>query len=232
MQKPECNEVTTPCLAFLNLRVYGVNMTNDVNSVNTESESSYHHGDLRATVLNLCLEKLQDQEMPDLGIRALAREIGVSPTALYRHFPSKDDLLDELATVGMDRLRRQQENCSMQAGGGREGFRESGMAYIQWAIANPALFKITFSRLGKIRNSDLALKAEQGLNQLRRSIMEAKLSGPKGEFPDVMTIKAWSLVHGLAHLKLDGALDMSEEFLREVLASAFQSGPKQDPQLT
>ena len=197
-------------------------MKPDVNSVNTKPPVAYHHGDLRGAVVQLCLEKLQDQEMPELGLRGLARELGVSATALYRHFPSKDDLLNELAAIGMESLRQQQEEFASRAGGGREGFKESGMTYIRWAIANPALFRITFSRLGNIQGEELAQRAENALNQLRNTIMDAGSVQEQGSYPDVAVIKAWSLVHGLAHLVLDGALNISDAEMRDVLSSAFQ----------
>ena len=66
----------------------------------------YHHGDLRASALQMGMERLESQEQPDLGLRALARDLGVSATALYRHFPNKDALLDALALEGLTQLMK------------------------------------------------------------------------------------------------------------------------------
>ena len=71
------------------------------------AKPAYHHGDLRSAALQLGMERLTDQEHPELGLRALARDLGVSATALYRHFPNKDALLVELAdrpSVDVDKI--------------------------------------------------------------------------------------------------------------------------------
>ncbi|MEP6346653.1 MAG: TetR family transcriptional regulator, partial [Parasphingorhabdus sp.] len=127
------------------------------NSVNikgeTKNASSYHHGDLRKAVLELGMVRIEKQEHPDVGLRALARDLGVSATALYRHFPNKDALLDALALEALYRLGSNQAKAGMAAGGGREGFLEVGITYVEWAVANPALFRLIYNR---VENVDLA----------------------------------------------------------------------------
>src|SRR3546814_6352960 len=61
---------------------------------------AYHHGDLRAAVIAAGLKRLAEDAGGELGLRALARDVGVSATALYRHFPDKEALLDALAEEG------------------------------------------------------------------------------------------------------------------------------------
>ncbi|MFK7842856.1 MAG: TetR/AcrR family transcriptional regulator, partial [Sphingorhabdus sp.] len=127
------------------------------NSVNikdgTKNASSYHHGDLRKAVLELGMVRIEKQEHPDVGLRALARDLGVSATALYRHFPNKDALLDALALEALYRLGSNQAKAGLAAGGGREGFLEVGITYVEWAVANPALFRLIYNR---VENVDLA----------------------------------------------------------------------------
>ena len=106
----------------------------------------YHHGDLRASALQMGMERLESQEQPDLGLRALARDLGVSATALYRHFPNKDALLDALALEGLTRLGAHQAAAAAQAGGGRDGFAEVGVTYVKWAGENPALLRLIYNR--------------------------------------------------------------------------------------
>ncbi|MFO7551396.1 MAG: helix-turn-helix domain-containing protein, partial [Haliea sp.] len=65
---------------------------------------SYHHGNLRAELLDTAVEELETQGVEALSLRALARGIGVSQTAPYRHFSDKGDLLAAMATVGYRRL--------------------------------------------------------------------------------------------------------------------------------
>ena len=91
------------------------------NSVNIKGGAAakaargYHHGDLRAAVIAAGLERLAEGDGAELGLRALARDVGVSATALYRHFPDKEALLDALADEGLRRLGALQAQAWLKA---------------------------------------------------------------------------------------------------------------------
>jgi hypothetical protein len=81
-------------IALATRYVYGDNMIEQDNSVNIKSDGAkaggaYHHGDLRAAVIAAGLKRLEAGDDGELRLRALARDVGVSATALYRHFPDK-----------------------------------------------------------------------------------------------------------------------------------------------
>jgi|TARA_R110002126_G_scaffold3111_12_gene17131 AcrR family transcriptional regulator len=178
----------------------------------------YHHGDLRAAALQMGMEKLADQEQPDLGLRALARDLGVSATALYRHFPNKDALLDALALEGLSRLGHSQAEAAEAAGGGEAGFAEVGITYVEWAVQHPALLRLIYSRVGRV---DLAIDDPSAMGeafrQLRKGIA-AKMPGDLApEERTAATLHAWSLVHGLAMLILDGQIDYDPAMIRKVV---------------
>jgi AcrR family transcriptional regulator len=80
-------------------------MTSDDNTVNMKSrDGRYHHGDLRSALIEEGLAQL-DVKAPDaVSLREIARNVGVSATAVYRHFPDKAALLNALCSVGGDRL--------------------------------------------------------------------------------------------------------------------------------
>lgn len=178
----------------------------------------YHHGDLRAAALQMGMEKLASQEQPDLGLRALARDLGVSATALYRHFPNKDALLDALALEGLNRLGRNQAEASERAGGGRDGFVEVGVTYVTWAVENPALLRLIYRRLGHV---DLATDDPTAMGEAFQQLR----AGIAAKIPDHMTketraaaaLHAWSLVHGLAMLILDGQIEYDLATVRKVV---------------
>src|SRR3546814_12186691 len=126
-------------------------MADKDNSVNikkapAKAERAYHHGDLRAAVIAAGLKRLAEDAGGELGLRALARDVGVSATALYRHFPDKEALLDALAEEGLRRLGALQAQAWLKAGGGRAGFKATGIAYVRFAHDAPALFRLSFSR--------------------------------------------------------------------------------------
>ncbi len=103
-------------------------MANKDNSVNIKSDGAkasgaYHHGDLRAAVIAAGLKRLEAGDGGELGLRALARDVGVSATALYRHFPDKEALLDALADEGLRRLGARQAQAWLKAGAAAKALR-------------------------------------------------------------------------------------------------------------
>ena len=68
---------------------------------------SYHHGDLRNALLEAARSILEEQDLSELSLRAVARRAGVSHAAPYRHFPNHEALLVELAMEGFSELRQE-----------------------------------------------------------------------------------------------------------------------------
>ena len=85
-------------------------------------KKSYHHGDLRTALIEAGLTLLETRAADDLGLREVARAVGVGPTAIYRHFPDKRALMVALAGEGLARLAVAQRAASEAAGGGVAGF--------------------------------------------------------------------------------------------------------------
>ena len=200
-------------------------MNANANSVNIKSDTresgGYHHGDLRAAAIAAGMKKIDEQDHPDLGLRALARDLGVSATALYRHFPNKDALLDALALDGLNRLGAHQAQAAQSVGGGREGFGEMGVTYVRWAVEHPALVRLIYDRVGKV---DLAggnpTKMGEAFYQLRAGIAATMPEDITPEQRATATLHAWSLVHGLAMLILDGQVEYDAEMIRKVVTLA------------
>ena len=122
-----------------------MNAVNIAAKVTVSTSQSYHHGDLHGALVEAGLRHLESDGTAEISLRQLARETGVSPTAVYRHFPDKKALLAALAEAGFARLAQAQQQASDEAGGGAEGFAATGRAYVRFALANPALFRLTFS---------------------------------------------------------------------------------------
>ena len=199
-------------------------MASKDNSVNLKSGEAkdaraYHHGDLRAAVIAAGLARLAEGDSGELGLRALARDVGVSATALYRHFPDKEALLDALADEGLRRLGALQAQAWLKAGGGRGGFKATGVAYVRFAHDEPALFRLSFTRqmperMGEGGASD---GGEVAYNLLRAGVGEVFPSGSV----DTAALHAWALVHGLAMLILDRRVDWDEAMVERVVGLTF-----------
>ena len=109
------------------------------------SSKSYHHGNLRAELLDTAIAQLQEVGVEDLSLRALARSIGVSQTAPYRHFSDKTELLAAMATRGYRNLLEKLRRAGESAGDcPKEQLAAFALAYVDYAAENPQLFKLMF----------------------------------------------------------------------------------------
>lgn len=187
-----------------------------------KAEGAYHHGDLRASVIAAGMKRLGGGDESELGLRGLARDVGVSATALYRHFPDKEALLDALADEGLRRLGALQAQAWLKAGGASAGFKATGIAYVRFAHEEPALFRLSFTRKIPERYRESGAAASDGgeaaYNLLRASVGEA-LPGVKD--PEIAALHAWSLVHGLAMLILDRRIEWDEQKVADIVGLTF-----------
>ncbi len=168
---------------------------------------SYHHGNLRAELLDTALQQLQEIGTEALSLRALAREVGVSQTAPYRHFSDKNQLLAALATLGYQNLLANLRSAGQTAGDcPREGLIAFAHTYVDYASNHPDLFKLMFGP---------TLQPTQKYPQLRDAIRETyglvqeilRAGIEQGIFKDqdiaYLANAAWAGIHGLAILKVD-----------------------------
>lgn len=168
---------------------------------------------------------LEQRDADRLSLREVARQVGVSPTAVYRHFPSKEALLDALAAEGLGRLADAQHAAAEGAGGGEAGFVATGVAYVKFALANPALFRLTFGATASRNILDTPGKVPDAMAFLRANAEEA---GARYGIPaKVVAVHAWSIAHGLASLMLEGQVEADEALIDRVIGMG--APPAQEP---
>ncbi len=183
-------------------------------TVSTSAQTrSYHHGDLRSALVEAGLKALESAPIEDLSLRALAREVGVSPTAVYRHFPDKQALLGALAAAGIEQLGQYQQAAAASAEGNSDAFGATGRAYVRWALANPALFRLVFGQGRDVGSSIF------GDNLAARLLQDKALRAVRGDEAGArqLMIQAWAVVHGLAMLMLDGQLPQDDALIDRVI---------------
>ncbi len=183
-------------------------------------KSGYHHGDLRTALLDAGLKLLAERAADDLSLREMAREVGVSATAVYRHFPDKGALMAALAREGLARLAAAQHEAAEAAGGGSAGFGATGRAYVRFAVANPALFRLIFSSpapadLLQRRPEDSA----DAIAFLKANAAARAPSGAGSRVVEAVALQAWSVAHGLAMLMLDGQIPVDDALIDRVLGA-------------
>src|SRR6187455_2389962 len=106
-----------------------------------KSRDRYHHGDLRRALLQEAVRTIQTRGVEALTLRAAGQTLGVSRTALYRHFTDKAALLRAVAQEGFRMLRLELVAAWDKAGGGRNGFEQTGVAYVRFAVEHPAHYR-------------------------------------------------------------------------------------------
>jgi len=164
--------------------------------------AAYHHGDLRAAILEAAKAALDARGPAGLSLREIARRLGVSHNAPSRHFASREALLAALAADGFRELARR-TRAAAAAAAPDERLRATGVAYIAFALDQPATFRLMFSGLlGKDATPDLLAAAMASLGGLRAEAGRAHGAERAVE----ATIGAWACAHGLATLLLDGQI--------------------------
>ena len=171
--------------------------------------STYHHGDLRTAVLRSAGKALEKEGVAALSLREVARRAGVSHNAPYRHFPDRDALLAALAAEGFERLA---ERLVANQG------REMGAAYVRFALEHPQRFRLMFGGLLELQKHPELARASAGAYS---ALVEAMRTQKEISDPETAGAAAWSLVHGLSHLLLDGHFAAKDpaKFVDQVLCS-------------
>lgn len=184
-------------------------------STSSTADRAYHHGDLRSALIEAGLKALETADPNELSLRQLAREVGVSATAVYRHFPDKRALLGALADAGVAMLFEEQKAALDAAGGGSKGFTATGHAYVRFAIAHPGLFRLIFTHAELVGGPELG---DNPAGRLLRANSEA-LGGGDPAAAHAIRVHAWAVAHGLAMLILDGHLPPDEALIEAAMPS-------------
>lgn len=183
----------------------------------------YHHGDLRRALLDEALAVIRADGVEGLTLREIGARLGVSRTALYRHFADKRALLDGVATEGFRMLRQRLVTAWDDGGRGRAAFDAMGEAYVGFAVANPSHYRVMFGGFVDPEASEAGLAAEaagafqalvEALSALQRDAVV------RGDDTVRMARFVWAVVHGVAMLGIDGRLrepGAVEELMRYAL---------------
>ncbi len=190
-------------------------MIRNDNSVNIKS---YHHGDLRSAVVTEGLRLLQTREADALSLREIARNVGVSATALYRHFPDKASLLVALAEAGYAMLAQQQREAA--TGEGQERFSQLGRAYVRFALARPALFRLIFVNSPAHMHARTIAPEGSAASLLEQGVVQMMGEGVSDESRFAVMLRAWALVHGLSMLMLDKQVVADDALIDQVVSAS------------
>lgn len=170
----------------------------------------YHHGDLRRALVEAALELVRAKGPEGFALREAARRVGVSQTAPYRHFRTREALLAAVAEEGFRALQRRLEEVGAAAGPDPlPRLRALGEASFEFYVADAARFRVMFGPVSALKDRYPALaRAWARVNAL---LLEALVACQRaGEIRDgdpmEIGLTTAAVVHGLAALAVDGQL--------------------------
>ena len=172
----------------------------------------YHHGDLRRALVDEALRTIHTHGVEDLTLRGAGARLGVSRTALYRHFSDKQALVAAVGREGFRVLRLALSDAWQRHGKGRRGFEAMGVAYVNFAVAHPSHYRVMFGRFVEscVRDPEFVQEAEAAFQALVDALVAQQREGlVRRDDPVALARFVWSVVHGVAMLTIDGQLPNS-----------------------
>ena len=189
-------------------------------------KNNYHHGNLKEEFLRIAFEFIHREDIEKLTLKVLSDATGTSRSAIYRHFSSKDALMEEIIRQGFsdfdDHTAPILQDRSKPL---VDRFYQASKAYISWAKENPNLYRLLFGKkYAYIREEIMSIKEQScdGFGALKLAVEEGQKSGIlKKEDSLKQSILIWSSLHGLSSLIIDGFMDV-EEIYEELIDNMFK----------
>ncbi len=193
------------------------------------SSKQYHHGDLKASLIEAANNILLRDGADALSLRGIAAEVGVSHMAPYAHFKNKKELIQSIAEAGFVQMadtmeavaRKLKTKQNLSAG---ELVLAYGASYLEFATENPQLYRLMLGQVettGRKSKKNEAVVAES-TDVINSPFMESSkkpfillreafaLRGDSDERVKAQALGAWSMVHGMAALIIEGHIQVPE----------------------
>jgi len=190
-------------------------------------KNEYHHGNLKEEFLNIAFDFIAKDDVDKLTLKILSDATGTTRSAIYKHFRSKDALIEKIIEVGFDKFDKtvaptlQDTTIPLI-----DRFYLSGKKYVEFAKENPNLYRLLFGKkFSHIREETISIKNDDcsGFGALKLAIEEGQKSGVlKKENSYERTIIIWSTLHGFSSLIIDGFMDI-EEIYEKLYDETFRS---------
>ncbi|MGJ3191809.1 TetR/AcrR family transcriptional regulator [Paenarthrobacter sp. FR1] len=173
------------------------------------TDQPYHHGKLREALLERAMETIEEAGVDGLSLRQLARDVNVSHGAPAKHFRDKQALIDALALAGFESMNRRIHGAAQSGDHLRGRFVGVAQAYVDFAVAHPALLSVMYSTKHHPDSSaELRSTGEQGIQVAQAMITEAQEAGDlaAGD-PETLAMVCFVSLHGAAVLAAGKHLD-------------------------
>jgi AcrR family transcriptional regulator len=176
-------------------------------------KAGYHHGDLRRTLIEASVAVITKDGIDALTLRTLATKAGVSSGAPYHHFADRADLLSAIAQAGFEMLGEAMvASRDAAAPDASAKLAAMGKAYVTFALTHAGHFRVMFRGEAKTALAQgPSASSERTFDLLVQVIQDCQRAGtaPPGDTRPLV-LAAWSVVHGMATLWLDGSLPKTQ----------------------
>lgn len=193
----------------------------------------YHHGALRSALLDAAETLIREHGLDGWSLREATVRVGVSPSAAYHHFNSRDALVQALSERVLIGLAERLDAAVNRAAGGQTRMIAFGQSYVRWALEDPAIASLAFRQRGG--GAPLAPVRPHPhdvlVAELDRLVDDGTLPAAVRPGTEAMI---WACVHGLAvlfaggHLRVDhpGEVDREvERLVQALLTGISREGP-------
>ncbi|MFE5556577.1 TetR/AcrR family transcriptional regulator [Streptomyces sp. NPDC056544] len=174
------------------------------------AKERYHHGDLHGALLEAAETLVRERGADGWSLREASARVGVSPSAAYHHFGSRDALVSALSEVVLARLgNRLRDAMDATLEQGPERLAACGRAYVTWAVEDPAVARLVFRGGATTAQSAISPHPHDVLTtELDRLTETGHL--PPGARPGAEFV-VWAAIHGLAVLLIDGLVHIDDQ---------------------
>jgi AcrR family transcriptional regulator len=167
-----------------------------------KSAKTYHHGDLRETLIGAGRAILEKDGVEALTLRACARKAGVSHAAPQHHFASVNDLLAEIAATGFEDFVIVLDKAAALSSSAVEKLKAMCRSYVAFARERPAVYQLMFGVAAPLKSERLQAAKVAAWEQLANQVSAA--AGPDDK--EAKAMQVWSAVHGFSMLVISQRL--------------------------
>jgi AcrR family transcriptional regulator len=190
----------------------------------TAGRRSYHHGDLRAALIDAATNLIRESGPAEFSLREAARIVGVDPAACYRHFRDREEVLVAIAQDGFADLADTLARTRKGVRGARAQLLAMSQGYLSFALERPAQFRLMFGESG-VPSRDPRLRLPRVQRTAYEQLVDVATSylGDARVDIEALANTLWAVSHGVARLIIDGAIPMAEPGARALLERATRA---------
>jgi AcrR family transcriptional regulator len=177
----------------------------DKKAAKPERTARYHHGDLREALIAATRQLVMERGAENFTLADACRAAGVTTAAPYRHFRSKQEVLEEIASRGFEELRLRAMAVIAEKGPGTlEAIVAMGQAYVAFAMNETALFRLMFGQEPSLKNAEHVAGTGQHCfaHLIEQITLYCQKNRVRGDALEI-ALRLWTFVHGAASLQID-----------------------------